>query len=134
MRSLIGGIVMIVGGLSGSLVLRGTGSSGALVLLGIVVLIIGFVRLSGGGGEQGMTPSADDLQRDQEQWEDYQRSKVKLARQQQLKELLARTPGAKQTVDELMDKTAGHLSGEEQLALALQTASRLNAEHNASAT
>jgi hypothetical protein len=77
MRSLITGIFFVIGGLSGSFVLRGTGGSGALVLVGIVLLVLGFARLSG-GGDQGMAPS--------------------------------------------------------EVTLALQTASRLNAEHNAAAT
>jgi hypothetical protein len=38
MRSVIFGLVMVVGGLSGKLALRGTGSSTALVVLGFCLL------------------------------------------------------------------------------------------------
>jgi hypothetical protein len=41
---IIGG-VLVIGGLSGKLVLMGTGSGGALAALGAVVLILGVVSL-----------------------------------------------------------------------------------------
>ncbi len=43
--SIIIGLVMIIGGLSGGLVLRGTDSGGALAAVGGIVLVIGVVRL-----------------------------------------------------------------------------------------
>ena len=44
--SIVLGIVMIVGGLSGTLVLKGTSSGGALAAVGGVVLLIGVFRLA----------------------------------------------------------------------------------------
>ena len=41
---IIGGI-MVVGGLSGGLVLKGTQSGGALAVIGGVIMLIGVVRL-----------------------------------------------------------------------------------------
>jgi hypothetical protein len=43
--SIIIGLVMVIGGLSGKLVLKGTQSGAALAAIGGVVLIIGLVRL-----------------------------------------------------------------------------------------
>ncbi|MBL8953740.1 MAG: hypothetical protein JNK82_23395 [Myxococcaceae bacterium] len=55
--SIIIGVVMVIGGLSGKLVMRGTESGGALALVGGIVLGIGVFRIiqanknnpSGGG-------------------------------------------------------------------------------------
>jgi len=44
MKSLIFGILFIIGGLSGELVLRGTNSSLALTGVGVVLLILGIYR------------------------------------------------------------------------------------------
>ena len=46
MGNILFGIIMIIGGLSGELVLMGTNSSGALIAVGAVILIIGVVQLS----------------------------------------------------------------------------------------
>jgi 4-hydroxybenzoate polyprenyltransferase len=46
--NIIVGILFIIGGLSGALALRGTGSPIALAVLGVVLLIVGFVQVSGG--------------------------------------------------------------------------------------
>jgi hypothetical protein len=43
--SVILGLVMIVGGLSGNLVLRGTDNGPALAALGGVILVIGIIRI-----------------------------------------------------------------------------------------
>jgi hypothetical protein len=43
--NIIIGAVMIIGGLSGSLVMRGTGSGVALAVLGAVFVVIGVFRL-----------------------------------------------------------------------------------------
>jgi hypothetical protein len=43
--NLICGVVMILGGLSGELVLKGTESGGALAALGVVVLGFGFFQM-----------------------------------------------------------------------------------------
>jgi hypothetical protein len=40
------GAVMVIGGASGSLVLKGTNSSGALAVFGVVLIIVGVVRMS----------------------------------------------------------------------------------------
>jgi hypothetical protein len=44
--SIIIGAVMIIGGLSGKIVLRGTHSGGAAAAIGAVILLIGIVRLT----------------------------------------------------------------------------------------
>lgn len=52
--SIIIGIGMIVGGLSGGLVLRGTNSSGGLAVVGGIVMVIGIVRIvRANNGPQG---------------------------------------------------------------------------------
>jgi hypothetical protein len=47
--SIIVGAVMVVGGLSGKLVLHGTHSGGALAGVGVFVILIGFLRLKANG-------------------------------------------------------------------------------------
>ncbi len=44
--TIIIGLVMIIGGASGQLVLKGTGSSGALAVVGIVMIGIGIFRIA----------------------------------------------------------------------------------------
>lgn len=44
MGHIIAGVVFIIGGLSGALVLKGTGSSGALVVVGIGLVIWGILQ------------------------------------------------------------------------------------------
>jgi len=46
MLNIVIGGLMIVSGLGGTAVLRGTNSSGALVLLGVGLVVVGFVGLS----------------------------------------------------------------------------------------
>lgn len=55
--NIIIGIVFIVGGLSGGLVLRGTGSGGALAVVGVILIVVGIVRLAKGGGGSGDAPA-----------------------------------------------------------------------------
>lgn len=43
--SLVIGSVMVVGGMTGKLTLRGTGSGGALAALGAVIVVIGIIRI-----------------------------------------------------------------------------------------
>lgn len=43
--SIIISVIMIIGGLTGTLALRGTGSSGALVVVGVILLIIDIVKI-----------------------------------------------------------------------------------------
>lgn len=52
MISIIIGIVMLIGGLSGQLVLRGTNSSVALVVVSIIVIIRGIYQMSQNKKEQ----------------------------------------------------------------------------------
>jgi hypothetical protein len=60
MRSLIFGIIMIIGGASGKLVLIGTNSSTALVGVGVVVTAIGVFQMMGSkkSADSSATPSA----------------------------------------------------------------------------
>jgi len=46
MWNIIIGLVMIIGGATGKLALRGTGSSGALVAIGIALLAWGIFKLA----------------------------------------------------------------------------------------
>jgi uncharacterized membrane protein YfcA len=60
MRSLIFGIIMIIGGASGKLVLIGTNSSTALVVVGVVVTAIGVFQMmsSKKSASENAAPSA----------------------------------------------------------------------------
>ncbi|HEY0547767.1 MAG TPA: hypothetical protein VGC91_20475 [Pyrinomonadaceae bacterium] len=49
--NIIIGIVFIIGGLSGNLVLRGTGSGGLLAVVGVGLIILGIVRMTKGSGD-----------------------------------------------------------------------------------
>ena len=51
MVKIIIGLVMVVGGLSGKLVLRGTSSGGALAVFGAVLIVWGVIKLVGARGE-----------------------------------------------------------------------------------
>ncbi len=53
MFRIIIGIVMIVGGASGKLALRGTNSSGALVVVGVLLLGYGIYKASTGASGEG---------------------------------------------------------------------------------
>lgn len=46
MRTIIGGVILIIAGLSGMFVLRGTGSSAALAVVGVIVVIIGIIQMN----------------------------------------------------------------------------------------
>lgn len=46
MFNIIIGILMILSGLGGSAVLRGTNSSGALALLGVGLVVLGFYQMA----------------------------------------------------------------------------------------
>ena len=52
MGNIIIGIIMIIGGLSGKLVLIGTESGVALAALGAGLALFGVFRMVGGGGEE----------------------------------------------------------------------------------
>ena len=54
--SLIIGGVMVAGGLSGQLVLRGTGSGGGLAAVGLVVIGIGVFRIVRAKNDGGGAP------------------------------------------------------------------------------
>jgi hypothetical protein len=51
MGKIIIGILFIIGGLSGEFVLRGTNSGGALAVLGVILIILGFVQISKSAGK-----------------------------------------------------------------------------------
>ncbi len=61
--NIIVGVVMIFGGLSGELVLKGTDSGGALAVLGLVVLGFGFFQIFRGpaDSEPAQDASHDDV-------------------------------------------------------------------------
>ena len=44
--NLIMGVLFLIGGLSGGMVLRGTNSGGALAIVGVVMIVLGFVRMA----------------------------------------------------------------------------------------
>jgi hypothetical protein len=46
--NIIVGVLFIIGGLSGTLALRGTGSTIALAVLGAILLVVGIVQVSSG--------------------------------------------------------------------------------------
>jgi hypothetical protein len=48
--NIIIGIVFVIGGLSGSLVMRGTGSGGALAVLGVILIVLGIFKMAKGSG------------------------------------------------------------------------------------
>lgn len=157
MRLIVTGVLFLIGGLSGSLVLRGTGSSGALALIGVVLLVMGVVSLNKQDGHGGYAaePSEYDRERDAEQWAEYQRSRAKQAaeaqaeqkvweqlqaeeeaarpwepdpddpRTQRLQAIFLTTPGAREQVWELMERTKTQLDADAQLNLALETARRV---------
>lgn len=136
MRMILTGVLFIIGGASGSLVLRGTGSSGALALVGVVMLVIGVVQLASGGNQPGPSEGFADVERDREQMEEYERTKARIAeaqRQQPISEeakaLIAKTPGADAEIKELVKRTKDHLTTEQVRALVLETAQRLHADH-----
>jgi predicted homoserine dehydrogenase-like protein len=135
MRSIIIGVLFLIGGLSGSLVLRGTGSSGALALVGLVMIVIGVIQV--GNGNQGQaSESFQDTERDQEQMEEYQRAKAENARKSgklvlpdEVATLIGNTPGAAAQIDEVVSRTKGHLDAAQTQELVRETAKRLHDEH-----
>lgn len=145
------GVVMVLGGLSGTLVLRGTGSSGLLALLGVVLFVVGLMQLgANAGGETSSSADFSDPERDAEQWAEYERSKRAVAEKiaaakakataaarpiedQTTSDLIAATPGAKERIDAIV-AAAGSLTAEQILALRADLAQRLHAEQHASAS
>jgi len=157
MRLIVTGVLFLIGGLSGSLVLRGTGSGGALALVGVVLLVMGVVSMGkqDGSGGYATEPSEYDRERDAEQWAEYQRARAKQAaeaqveqqqweqlqaeeeaarpwepdpadpRTQRLHAIFLTTPGAREQVSEVMERTRSHLDADAQLNLALETARRV---------
>ena len=133
--------MFLIGGLSGSLVLRGTGSSGALAVVGVVMIIVGAVQMASrsggsldGAADGGM--SFSDPERDQEQWEEYQRSKAALAARSaapalppEIEAMIASTPGARAQIDDLLNRTRGHLEPAQTQQVVIDTAKRLHADH-----
>src|SRR3954470_4421447 len=120
MRSIIMGVLFVIGGLSGGLVLRGTGSSGALAVVGLVMIVIGFVQVAngqsgGGGGGGNERVSFEDPERDREMMAEYERAKAanaaksgQVALPAEIAALIASTPGAQKEIDGLLQRTKGH--------------------------
>lgn len=141
MRSIITGVLFLIGGLSGSLVLRGTGSSGALALVGVVMIVVGVVQVSSGNGantgsSDGGSVNFSDPERDREQWEEYQRAKAANAARSnapalppEIVAMISSTPGAKAQIDELLARTRGHLDARQTEEMVISTAKRLHADH-----
>jgi len=139
MRSIITGVLFLIGGLSGSLVLRGTGSSGALALVGVVMIVVGVVQVSSGanaGSSDGGSVNFSDPERDREQWEEYQRAKAANAARSnapvlppEITAMINSTPGAKAQIDELLTRTRGHLDARQTEEMVISTAKRLHADH-----
>lgn len=134
MRNIIAGIVFMVAGASGQFVLRGTGSPGLLILVGLVVVVVGVVQVA--SANAGATTGADTHARlaNDEQWQQYQNEKVERehadhARRQEVDAIKREVPGARATIDDLMQKAGAHLDDQARLALELETARRLRHEH-----
>ena len=142
MRTIITGVLFLIGGLSGGLVLRGTGSSGALAVVGVVMIVIGIVQVSSGsnsGAGSGSDVSFEDPERDREQMEEYERAKAaNAARSNQpvlppeIAAMIAATPGAKAQIDEVLERTKGHLDAAQTQEMVINTAKKLHAEHRRS--
>lgn len=141
MRAIITGVLFLIGGLSGGLVLRGTGSSGALALVGVVMIVIGVVQVSSGNGNNSGTSDGgsvnfSDPERDREQWEEYQRAKAANAARSnapvlppEIVAMIDSTPGAKAQIDEILARTKGHLDAAQTQEMVISTAKRLHDDH-----
>ena len=140
MRLIITGALFVFSGLSGGMVLRGTGSSGALALVGVVMIVIGVIQAAiksgANSGSEGGSVNFSDPERDQEQWAEYQRSKTALASKSghpalpaDITALIAATPGAAAEIKEVLDRTKGHLDAAQTQEMVAATAKRLAADH-----
>jgi hypothetical protein len=100
MRLIVTGVLFLIGGLSGTVALRGTGSSGALAVVGIILIIFGAISLGkdNGGSDYSAEPTEADRERDAEQWAEYQRVRAEQAREQQAE---ARAQAAEEAAEEL---------------------------------
>lgn len=133
------GLAFVVGGLSGSLVLRGSNSSLALVVLGLVMIAVQasivFLRLV--TGTTGPTRSTAleqlvaDRERDAEQYAEYLRARdalveknLALQRHRELERLFASAPSARAEVEALLARVGAGLSTEQRHALAVDVAQR----------
>jgi hypothetical protein len=142
-KNILIGVFFVIGGLSGSLVLRGTGSSGALAVVGLVLIVLGVVQLGRGPSTQTsahVESALADRERDEEQWAEYRRARDAVAartqqhEQQQaalaekraeLDRLLQAAPHARPPVDALLERTKSVLDPTERLDVALETARRI---------
>lgn len=138
MRSIIIGVLFVIGGLSGGMVLRGTKSSGGLAVVGLVMIVFGVVQVSSKGGSNAGSEAVNfaDPERDREQWEEYQRSKAALANKSgepaltpEVRALIAATPGAAAQINEVLQRTKGHLDAEQTQEMVLNTAKQLAADY-----
>lgn len=145
MKNLLVGIMFVIGGVSGSLVLRGTNSGGALAVVGLVLIVVGVVQLGSGAPiarSQYLESLEADRERDAEQWAEYRRTMdAAAARTQQheqqqaalsekraeLNRLLQAAPHTRPEVDALLERTQSVLSPTERLDVALETARRIAA-------
>jgi hypothetical protein len=128
---MLSGVVLLMSGLMGTHVLRGTNSSGALVLLGLVVLVMGVLSMAAQANE-GLEASASVAdERDAEQYAEYVRARDALAqknlaaqRQAELEALFAQAPGARAEVDAVLARAGDGLTAAQRHALALDLARR----------
>ncbi|MBL8957631.1 MAG: hypothetical protein JNK82_43050 [Myxococcaceae bacterium] len=93
MRLIVMGALFMMGGLSGSFVLKGTGSSGALALVGLVMLVIGIISVGKAreGGDQfesslAAQPTEYERERDAEQMAEYRKARLEQAKKAQAAE------------------------------------------------
>lgn len=137
------GVLFVIGGISGTMVLRGTGSSLALAAVGVVMVIIGVIQAASGGGGSAQSEYAAmqeaDAERDREQMEEYERTKARMAKAlaeqpipEEVNPLIKQTPGAQKQIDELIQRTKGHLDTAQLRSLVTETAQRLHDEHEQS--
>lgn len=77
MISILLGIFAIIGGLTGSFVLRGTDSSGALIVVGVVMIGRGIYQLAkrGGSSHAPAAPTREQTDYEREIQEAYDRAK-----------------------------------------------------------
>ncbi len=129
---MLSGVLLILGGLSGTRVLVGTNSSGALVLVGAVVLFVGLLSL-GSQVDEGLAESSDAArERDEEQYAEYERAKaalqaknLALQRAADLEAAFAEAPEARQQVDALLARAGDDLTAAQRHELAIDLARRL---------
>lgn len=134
---MLSGLLLVVGGLSGTRVLVGTDSSGALVVVGGAVLLFGLMAMFSRASEATNEINDADAERDEEQYAEYQRARQALLekgraeqlrqRQVEAQRLLAAHPAAREEVAATLGRAGEGLSEEQRAALTLDLARRLTA-------